>query len=122
MSNSTVRQLITKHVEEEVLIELLGDEFLTASEDRKNRIISGAQARELIDLNVERIINTFLQDIQKGSPDAKRAKRYNIYSAIISLVGSAALAHAVNLENLPYISFCIIVLVGLQIYSIFKGF
>ncbi|WP_366561788.1 hypothetical protein AB0R65_14470 [Bacillus velezensis] len=117
---SNVRQLVTKHVEEEVLIQALGSDYPTATQEQKNRIIS--TARDLIDQNVERILNTFVQDIQRDSPDTKRSKRYNVFAAVMSLVASTGLAHAVNLENVAYASVCGVFLLSIQIYSIFKGF
>ncbi|MCW4359018.1 hypothetical protein K3L72_14655 [Bacillus altitudinis] len=122
MSTSYVRQLVKKNVEEQVLLEVLGDKYSSTPQEEKDRIRSGDRYRELIDINVDKIINAFLQDIQKGSADAKRAKRYNIFASAMNLVLSAGLAHAVNLENIPYLAVCIFGLIGIQVYSIFKGF
>ncbi|MBR0592075.1 MULTISPECIES: hypothetical protein [Bacillus] len=122
MSTSYVRQLVRKNVEEQVLLELLGDNYLSTPQEEKDRISSGDRCRELIDTNVDKIINAFLHDIQKGSADVKRAKRYNIFASAMNLILSAGLAHAVNLENIPYGAVCIFGLIGIQTYSIFKGF
>ncbi|KQL47929.1 hypothetical protein AN962_03720 [Bacillus sp. FJAT-21955] len=122
MSSSSVRQIITKSVEEEVLLEFLGDDYLNATQEEKDRIIHGARGRSLIESSVENIIQTFLQDIQKGSPDVKRARTYNIFAAAMTLLFSSGLGHAVNLENFAYGTVCFLGLIGIQTYTILKGF
>ncbi|HDR4517382.1 TPA: hypothetical protein QCQ26_001860 [Bacillus cereus] len=115
---NNLRSIVRRHIEEETLQQFLQANYATTSAAEKQRILTFAS--DTIETKVQQILNAFLEEITQSSPERKKARRYQVFSAIITLIASTGLAHAVNLENLSYIITCALIILILQLYSIFK--
>lgn len=112
-----LRAIIRQHLEAETLQKYLKDEYSTASNEKKRELLD--LVKDAIDLQIDQIISAFLVEIKKGSPDAIRGRKVKIFIGAISVIASAGLAHAVNIENSVYILIMCAILLsgqGLNIY------
>jgi hypothetical protein len=113
-----IREIVKRHVEEESLKAFLAGNYDTTDAAEKQRILDFA--REMTDRKVKNILDTFVEDIMRGSPERKRAKITKSVFAIITLLSSSGLAHAINLENMWYAGICGMILLIAQLYSVFS--
>lgn len=115
---NNLRAIVQRHVEEETLRQYLDVDYSTTPAEEKLRILDFA--REMIESKVQQILDVFLTEVTQNSPERKKAKKLHIFTAILTIIASTGLAHAVNLENLGYITVCALVLLAVQLYPFFK--
>lgn len=115
---NNLRAIVQRYVEEETLRQFLDVDYATTSAEEKQRILNFA--REMTETKVQQILDIFLTEVTQNSPERKRAKKLHIFTAILTLVATTGIAHAVNLENMGYITVCGLVLLAVQIYPIVK--
>jgi hypothetical protein len=112
----TLRPIIKKHLEEETLRDFLKDKYSTTSEFEKRELLQLVEGE--IERKINGIINSFLEDLKKGSPEARRERTSAFIFAALTLIATTGLAHAVNLKDLIYIGIMITILLIVQIIQI----
>ncbi|MFF2449384.1 hypothetical protein ACFVSW_20280 [Neobacillus sp. NPDC058068] len=116
--STDIREIVKRHVEEESLKGFLAENYDLTDATEKQKILDFA--KEMTDRKVKNILDTFLEDIMRGSPERKRKRIFKLFSAIITLLSSGGLAHAINLENVGYATICGSMLLIVQIFAIFN--
>lgn len=111
-----VRQIVKKHVEEQSLREYLGSKFESTSQREKNKFLKHVSST--IDAQVDLILKSFVEDIQKGSPEQKKRKRIAILTLATTAIITPGIGYAVNIENWTFVWILSIVLGIVQIYNV----
>lgn len=115
-----LRDILRGNVENETLREYLGEEqFSTADHQERERILNILRRRGEIEREIDLILNTFLEDIQKTSrPNKKRKLKAAIYAAI-NLILTIGIGYAVNETAWTFVWVLGVINVFVYILSIF---
>lgn len=113
-----VRQIVRKHVEEQSLREYLGSKFDSTPIREKNKFLKHVSTT--IDGQVEVILKSFVEDIQKGSPESKKRRNTAVFTLLVTAVTTPAIGYAVNVESWIFVWVLSIVLTIVQIYNVFN--
>lgn len=115
MSDS-LRSIVRKHAEDVVLRNYLGKNYNTASPKEKKKYLKSVET--MIEQKVETILRTFVEDIQKDSPERKRRKNWAILLLTITGLITPGIAYAVNIENWALTAILSVVLLAIQGYNV----
>lgn len=99
-----LRQIVRDHIEEWTLREYLGDRFNVASSEEKTGLLSTLRRRGEIDREVENVLNTFANEIQRDSAGAKKKKIRTLIIAGLNLIITIGMAYAVNEKAWVFVS------------------
>jgi len=116
--STDIREIVKRHVEEETLKEFLDADYDKTDDAEKQKIVKFAG--EMIDNKVKKILDTFVEDIMRGSPERRRQRISKIVFAAVTLLSSSGLAHAINLENMWYALITGAILLIAQVYPVFN--
>lgn len=117
MSNQTLRQIVTGHLEIELLERHFGALYPTATVNEKQAILM--LVSESIENRVDQILNAFVSEINRGSPDHKKRRAVRVFNAIMTLIANIGLALAVNQENAGFITITALIIIAAITYQIF---
>jgi len=112
-----LRDIVKAHIKEETLRSYLGDRYDSTPEEEKNKFLD--YLNDTINRQVENILNEFLIEIQKGSPEVKRKKHSKSFLSLLTMGASIGLALAVNEKNAPFIALSGLAIFAIQTYQIF---
>jgi len=114
--NGNLRDIVTRHQEEQVLRQYLQNSYDSTPAAEKARFISAV--RDTIDREVNSILAAFVEEAQIGSPERKRRRNRNILNLLATLVSTPAIGYAVNIENWVMVGLFSALLLVVQIYII----
>lgn len=113
---SNIRSIVRKHQEEQSLRAYLRNKYDTTSDAEKKRLLEFV--KDQIESEVDSILNAFIRDVQKGSPERKRRNKLALVNLIITAIATPGIAYGVNLENWIMVILFSLVLLTYQIYMI----
>lgn len=115
--SSNLRNIVKKHLEEEVLRDYYKTKYATTTPKEKKKFLK--QIEDTTDAQVELILRSFVEEIQKGSPEKKRRRNLSIFNLIMTAILTPGIAYGVNIENWIIVWILSIVLAAVQIYNVF---
>lgn len=112
-----LRDILRESIEEQTLKNHFKETYPRVTQEDKVELLQLVS----FDINkqIDMILNAFLEDIQRTSPESKKRKFTKIIFAAISLAATAGVGLAVNQENWPFVGICSLVILGVEIYQIF---
>lgn len=97
MANN-LRDIVRRHVEIETLKDFLGDEYDSAGEDKKERLLDVLRSRGEIDREVDHIIDVFYKEIEENSDKKSKRKNIRLIYSILSIAFTIGISFGVNKE------------------------
>lgn len=94
--SGNLRQIVRNHIEIETLKEYLGSRYLSVTVQEKEELLNTLRNRGEIDREIENVLNAFLHEIQKNSPDSRKRKIKAAIFAALNLLLTIGIAYAVN--------------------------
>lgn len=116
MNNPSIREILIEYQEEQVLREYLGANYETTTASEKQRFIN--VVKKTIEREVDNILQTFVDDVQKGSPERRRRKKLSILNLVITALATPGIAYSVNIENWIVVVILSLILLTIQGYLI----
>jgi hypothetical protein len=111
-----VRSIVKQHLEEQALRNYLKSKYdQTSSRDKKKFL---KEVDDSIEAQLDLILRSFVEDIQKGSPDKKRRRYISIFNLVMTAILTPAIGYAVNIEHWTFVWILSVVLAGVQIYNV----
>lgn len=86
-----------KHQEELALQSYLGKKYGSTSPADKKKFLDAV--KETTEAQVDKILNTFVEDALKGSPARKRKRNWAILNLVVTVILTPLIGYAVNIEN-----------------------
>lgn len=117
VSNSNLRDIVKKHLEEQVLRDYFKSKYDQTPTREKRRFLKTVQTT--IDSQIDLILKSFVDEIQKGSPEKKHRRKLAIFNLIMTAILTPAIGYAVNIENWTIVWILSAVLAGVQLFNVF---
>lgn len=118
--SSSLRSIVKKRQQEQALRKYLGDKFETTPDEIKEKLLSAAD--ESIEREVNSILNAFIEEALKDSPETKRRKSKAILNLLSVIISTPSIAYGVNIENWTMVIVISLLLALVQIYIIWSEF
>ena len=93
---SDLRDIVTRHVEDQLRSEFPVGEF---SDGQLSKILDNKRADGSINREVNRILDTFLEEIEENSSKKKRRRILNFSFSAAGLILTTIIGYAVNMTN-----------------------
>jgi hypothetical protein len=111
-----LRNIVKQHLEEQALRNYLKSRYDQTPPREKKKFLEQVDSR--IEAEVELILRSFVDDIQKGSPDKKRRRNIAIFNLVMTAILTPGIGYAVNIENWTFVWVLSVVLAAVQIFNV----
>ncbi|MHB8077243.1 hypothetical protein [Desulfosporosinus fructosivorans] len=95
----SLRDIIRRHVEDKTLRSLFGKSFDKTPSSEKETRLDWLRKQGNVDKSVDQIIDTFIKDLEKGSPQKKRRRMLTIGYTAINVIFTPLICYGVNEKN-----------------------